>query len=98
MSEPSLNPQQLVEACKNIGYDLSCGRCAGVFFTGSALGESHDQKCASGYTSELLSAAVAWYTATVTPESAARVVLYARERALRLAIRNAYRAVHGRDL
>ena len=34
----------LVEACKNIGFDLSCGRCASQFFTGSAPYE-HDVEC-----------------------------------------------------
>ena len=26
-------------ACKNVGVDLTCGACAGVFYTGAGLGE-----------------------------------------------------------
>lgn len=26
---------EVVRACKNIGYDLECGACAALFFTGS---------------------------------------------------------------
>ena len=35
---------ELVVALRNIGYDLMCGHCAGVFYTGSAL-EPHDATC-----------------------------------------------------
>ena len=34
----------LQQACKNIGFDLSCGECAAIFFTGSG-GYSHDDSC-----------------------------------------------------
>ena len=34
----------LNQACKNIGFDLSCGECAAIFFTGSG-GYSHDDSC-----------------------------------------------------
>lgn len=27
--------EDVVQGCKNIGYDLNCGQCASVFFTGS---------------------------------------------------------------
>jgi hypothetical protein len=27
--------EQLEQACKNIGYDLSCGGCASIFYTGT---------------------------------------------------------------
>lgn len=33
-----LTSEELVVACKNIGFDLSCGACAGVFYTGSGMG------------------------------------------------------------
>ena len=41
---PVLSYEELVRACKNIGFDLSCGRCAGIFFTGVAS-EAHDERC-----------------------------------------------------
>jgi hypothetical protein len=34
-----LTEKELVVACKNVGVDLTCGACAGVFYTGSGLGE-----------------------------------------------------------
>jgi len=34
-------------ACKNIGYDLSCGACAERFFTGGSWGSEHDETCAT---------------------------------------------------
>jgi hypothetical protein len=37
---------KLVQACKNIGFDLTCGRCAEIFFTGSAISQ-HDDTCES---------------------------------------------------
>jgi hypothetical protein len=39
-----LTHEDLVIACTNIGVDITCGRCAGVFFTGSAS-EPHDPTC-----------------------------------------------------
>lgn len=35
---------KLVQACKNIGFDLMCGRCAEVFFTGFTK-SGHDDTC-----------------------------------------------------
>jgi hypothetical protein len=35
---------QIVAACENIGYDLTCGRCAEVFYTGGS-GAPHDEGC-----------------------------------------------------
>jgi hypothetical protein len=35
---------ELVVALRNLGYDLMCGRCASVFYTGVAL-EPHDDTC-----------------------------------------------------
>jgi len=32
---------ELIVACRNIGYDLTCGACAGLFYTGMHLGEAH---------------------------------------------------------
>ena len=29
----SLSNEEIVQACKNIGYDMSCGACASVFYT-----------------------------------------------------------------
>ena len=44
--EPRMTFDQLVEACKNIGYDLNCGQCASVFFTG--VGNfPHEHNCAT---------------------------------------------------
>lgn len=36
--------KQLVEACSNIGFDLTCGACAELFYTGH-LNENHDEDC-----------------------------------------------------
>lgn len=33
--------EQLTAACRNIGYDLTCGECASVFFTGAGAGAKH---------------------------------------------------------
>lgn len=41
-----LTYDQLVVACRNIGYNLTCGRCAEVFYTGISLAE-HDAGCTS---------------------------------------------------
>jgi len=35
---------KLVQACKNIGFDIRCGRCAEVFFTGFTK-SGHDDTC-----------------------------------------------------
>jgi predicted HAD superfamily Cof-like phosphohydrolase len=40
-----MTDSDLVVACKNIGFDLTCGACAGQFYTGSQLGE---HTCPSG--------------------------------------------------
>lgn len=37
----TLTHAELLVACKNIGYDLSCGACAAVFYTG--IGLPHDK-------------------------------------------------------
>jgi len=42
--EGSLTYEQLVEACRNFGIDITCGRCAAQFFTGTAPYE-HDATC-----------------------------------------------------
>lgn len=34
-----LSHSEITQACRNIGFDLTCGACAGVFYTGSGLGE-----------------------------------------------------------
>jgi predicted HAD superfamily Cof-like phosphohydrolase len=40
-----MTESDLVVACKNIGFDLTCGACAGQFYTGAQLGE---HTCPSG--------------------------------------------------
>ena len=35
---------EVTAMCRNIGYDISCGRCASVFFTNMAM-EDHDPEC-----------------------------------------------------
>ena len=40
-----LTYEELIVACKNIGYDLTCGACAGVFYTGYSLREEHEPSC-----------------------------------------------------
>lgn len=39
-----LTHDEIVIACKNIGFDIECGACAGLFYTGTSLGE-HDPGC-----------------------------------------------------
>lgn len=39
-----LTHEQLVVACANIGYDLTCGQCASVFYTGTGI-YPHDETC-----------------------------------------------------
>lgn len=39
-----LNYDELVAACKNIDFDLTCGACACVFFTGHNIYD-HDASC-----------------------------------------------------
>ena len=41
-----LDSKELEQACRNIGYDLTCGRCAGLFYTGMNFpSEEHNQNC-----------------------------------------------------
>ena len=44
MKTSVLSFDDLKQACKNIGFDLSCGECAAIFFTGWG-GYSHDDSC-----------------------------------------------------
>ena len=42
--------EELVKACKNIGFDITCGCCAGAFFTGPDMCDrttrtDHDPTC-----------------------------------------------------
>ena len=39
--------EKLVQACRNIGYDLTCGHCATVFFTGVGVPGSHEPQCST---------------------------------------------------
>lgn len=46
MSEPcGLSHQELEQACRNIGFDLTCGACAERFFTGGSWSGEHDRVC-----------------------------------------------------
>lgn len=40
----SLNFDELVIACRNVGINLECGGCASLFFTGHG-GDPHDENC-----------------------------------------------------
>ena len=40
-----LTYDQMVEACRNIGFDLTCGACACVFYTGHGGVYEHDVGC-----------------------------------------------------
>jgi len=40
-----LTDEDAIVACRNIGYDLSCGACAERFFTGGWWGSEHDEGC-----------------------------------------------------
>jgi hypothetical protein len=42
-----LTDDEVVIACENIGYDLTCGACAERFFTGGSWGSEHDEGCAT---------------------------------------------------
>jgi hypothetical protein len=37
---------ELVAACRNIGFDLTCGQCASIFYTGVGV-HPHDEACAT---------------------------------------------------
>jgi len=43
---PNLTHEQLKQACRNIGYDLTCGACASLFYTGMNTYE-HDSSCST---------------------------------------------------
>jgi hypothetical protein len=45
---------EVESACKNIGYDLSCGACAAIFYTGSAPGYPHECRTRTVLTVDLL--------------------------------------------
>ena len=40
-----LTQEELVVACANIGFDLTCGECACRFFTGHGGVYPHDARC-----------------------------------------------------
>jgi hypothetical protein len=44
-----LSLDEMVQACRNIGYDLKCGQCAQIFYTGHCLhgNQAHDEGCSS---------------------------------------------------
>lgn len=39
-----MTDEQMTQACLNIGYDLTCGACAALFYTGTSPYE-HDPTC-----------------------------------------------------
>jgi len=39
---------EIIAACENIGYDLSCGACAELFFTGACF-HDHEDNCKTGW-------------------------------------------------
>jgi hypothetical protein len=43
-ADEGLSHEELVVACRNIGFDLSCAKCASVFYTGSGT-YPHDAGC-----------------------------------------------------
>lgn len=44
--------EEIEVACRNIGYDLSCGTCASVFYTGTPTGEHTCENPPAGLTVE----------------------------------------------
>lgn len=42
----ALTLPELEAACRNIGFDITCGACAAVFFTGIGASE-HDAHCST---------------------------------------------------
>ena len=53
LARRGLTEEELIVACKNIGFDLTCGACAGQFYTGASLGE---HTCPSGGRTETMRA------------------------------------------
>lgn len=45
MSTKTLDFIELKRALMNIGFDLACGACASLFYTGHAVGLQHDHHC-----------------------------------------------------
>jgi len=43
----SWTENEMETACQNIGTDITCGRCASEFFTGTHRNEPHDSHCQS---------------------------------------------------
>lgn len=51
----NFSQRELIEACKNIGYDLNCGGCAAIFYTGVGLpGDVHTCENAEEYQSSTI--------------------------------------------
>jgi hypothetical protein len=46
-SKATMTMKDIEIACRNIGYDLSCGACAEIFFTGGSWGSAHDPTCST---------------------------------------------------
>ena len=44
-ADGGLTAEQLIVACKNIGYDLTCGECACLFYTGHRGNYPHSETC-----------------------------------------------------
>ncbi len=43
----TLTFDQLVIACRNIGFDLTCAECASLFYTGTSSSASHAPACST---------------------------------------------------
>lgn len=42
-----LTPEKAAQACRNIGFDLTCGACATVFYTGHGGVYAHEPTCST---------------------------------------------------
>jgi hypothetical protein len=53
IAEASMTDSELIVACKNIGFDLTCGACAELFYTGTQM-SAHDKNCATAQQPQLV--------------------------------------------
>jgi hypothetical protein len=49
----AMTMEEVEIACQNIGYDLACGSCAEIFFTGGAWHGEHDPECSTAHPRKL---------------------------------------------
>lgn len=47
-SRGGLTCDEILAACRNLGYDLTCGQCASVFYTGAGTCP-HDSSCSTTF-------------------------------------------------